>query len=151
MDIQRYHTFQSVILSREVKVWSLWMSKEKDKAVKIKHSWDSKIHTMSCNTSSFALPFKSSTKTWLYEVIDIGDIDFGFNDTSEAIDTGADIYDEKFQRWNLNSSHIINIVITIHRSLVKVGAVILLVTIALTGNFLVIHEEWQVVWNMLAG
>ena len=44
------------------------------------------------------MPFKSITKTWLYEVIDIGDIDFGFNDTSEAKDTGADIYDEKFQR-----------------------------------------------------
>ena len=40
---------------------------------------------MSCNSTYFALPFTSTrdTVSLLYDVIDMGDMDFGYNDTSE--------------------------------------------------------------------
>ena len=57
---------------------------------------------MFCNTSSFEPPFTSSTESWLYNVIDMGDIDFGNNHTEEVVEVGDEDLDilaeEKLKR-----------------------------------------------------
>ena len=57
---------------------------------------------MFCNTSSFEPPFTSSTESWLYNVIDMGDIDFGYNHTKEEVEVGGEeldnLADEKLKR-----------------------------------------------------
>ena len=56
---------------------------------------------MSCNTTFFSLHFASKRESvsWLYDVIDMGDIDFGYNDTTEDEADGVDnIDEEKFKR-----------------------------------------------------
>ena len=57
---------------------------------------------MFCNISSFVPPFTSSTESWLYNVIDMGDIDFGYNITQEEVEVGGEeldnLADEKLKR-----------------------------------------------------
>ena len=48
---------------------------------------------MFCNISSFVPPFTSSTESWLYNVIDMGDIDFGNNHTEEVVEVGDEDLD----------------------------------------------------------
>ena len=81
---------------------------------------------MSCNSTYFALPFKSSRETvsWLYDVIDMGDMDFGYNGTSEDF-----MYRDNSDKEDISNSQVM-----------KVVAVILLVIIALVGNMLVIFS-----------
>jgi hypothetical protein len=75
---------------------------------------------MSCNSTYFALPFTSSRETvsWLYDVIDMGDMGFGYN--------YSDISQEEEEISN--------------RQVIKVVAVMLLVMVALVGNLLVIFS-----------
>ena len=73
---------------------------------------------MSCNSTYFEVSFTSSRETvsWLYDVIDMGDMDFVYSDTSE-------------EEEEVSNSQV-----------TKVVAVILLVMVALVGNLLVIFS-----------
>jgi len=82
---------------------------------------------MHCNATFFPPPFPSRRESvsWLYDVIHMGDIDFGYNDTTE------DWKDEENSAENVSTDQF-------RRSSFKVAAVILLVIVALVGNCLVI-------------
>ena len=64
-------------------------------------AWVAKM--MFCNISSFSPPFTFSAESWLYNVIEMGDIDFGYNNTQEDGEFGEEdpdiLQDEKFKRW----------------------------------------------------
>ena len=74
---------------------------------------------MACNSTVFSLPFTPSRESvsWLHDVIDLGDMEFGYSDTHNTTEEG--IKESK---------------------VTKVVAVVILVIVALVGNSLVIFS-----------
>ena len=74
---------------------------------------------MACNSTFFSLPFASTRESvsWLKDVIDLGDMDFGYSDSDDATE-----------------------VVVEDNNLIKVVAVVILVMVALVGNSLVIFS-----------
>ena len=74
---------------------------------------------MACNSTVFSLPFTPSRESvsWLHDVIDLGDMEFGYSDTHNATEEG--IKESK---------------------VTKVIAVVILVIVAFVGNSLVIFS-----------